>query len=429
MLENTYYIYKTSVTDKYISPVQAALLVKPGIRIVSYISGILVVSMSIGVIDGISVAQGDLLLVDCFIGPAAIYNGIYNFIDEYTIKRVSSVDFTIGFFTSVNYGVVNSGKIFKWNKQEVFSLDVTDIHFVEFNANVWKSDTSNDLAVWRKFSNFTPIISASFNREDIATVSNLAPPNKNRQINGDYSYMVEGFWNFTVKKFESPQKLVVYPRASLIDSVWTYIPNSRDIHIHARLLKGDTIIEAYKLIPAGNLTPIELCAIEVDSIIYLSVAKGNDMKSVRVATDVSSIGSAADIDCDSFEDNVIVTHNDVTQVNGVTLVNGDRLLIKNFTSGDAKYNGVYVYSNVGNLKRRLSRANDMNENIEMINGMTVRVKEGDQRGFYSLNCSDEPIVLNISEMSFEISIPTVPDALKPPAYGAPVGDKLVIRSI
>lgn len=86
-----------------------------------------------------------------------------------------------------------------------------------------------------------------------------------------------------------------------------------------------------------------------------SVATGLDVKeSVRVATTGNILNLAS-----------------VTSIDGVTLVDGDRVLVKNQTNADE--NGIYVWSSAG---QSLSRSADADNGTELNPGVFVFVEEG-----------------------------------------------------
>ena len=111
-----------------------------------------------------------------------------------------------------------------------------------------------------------------------------------------------------------------------------------------------------------------------------STKAGLDVKdSVRAAT----TGNLASLD------------NNITEIDGVTLADGDRILIKDQTDGED--NGIYVYSDSG----AMTRATDFDANAEVTAGAFVFVEEGTtnaDQGFV-LN-TDDPITVGSTELSF-----------------------------
>lgn len=102
---------------------------------------------------------------------------------------------------------------------------------------------------------------------------------------------------------------------------------------------------------------------EVATKSYVDAVKtGLDVKdSVRVATTSTSGANA---------DGSITLGSSTTSIDGVTLQNGDRVLVKNQTN--AVQNGIYVVNTSGSW----SRAEDANEVAEVSSGMFVFVEEG-----------------------------------------------------
>lgn len=271
---------------------------------------------------------------------------------------------------------------YKYTSESYWTLtnSVADC-FTIAQAGLEKGDIESDGAV----SDVKPAILACFNREDILGYTKLAPPNKCRQIPGDVTYFFEGFWSFAVKKFDFPQEICIYPKAIQNESVWNYLPNSRDIHVLVRTIRNEQISDFYTCIRAGNTTPIVLRNVlgqpnPVDGIVFMAIAKGEDLKSARVST--NPVTFAEDIVFDSFEDNTIITQNNVISIDGVELQDGDRVLIKDFVGDLSKYNGIYSYRippepDVENItKKRLVRATDMSQSIQLNDGVGIRINDG-----------------------------------------------------
>lgn len=100
---------------------------------------------------------------------------------------------------------------------------------------------------------------------------------------------------------------------------------------------------------------------------------GLDVKqSVRVAT-------AAHLDAFSHSSGVLTASaNGALSVDGVNVASSDRVLVKNETSGNAPYNGIYTVTTVGDESTAwvLTRATDANSNDEVTAGMFTFVEEG-----------------------------------------------------
>jgi hypothetical protein len=117
-----------------------------------------------------------------------------------------------------------------------------------------------------------------------------------------------------------------------------------------------------------------------------SVAQGLDVKeSVRVATttDIPGVGSSL---------------TEVSVVDGVTLANGDRVLVKN--QADPAQNGIYVFGNAG-VFNTYFRADDANEPDELNAGTFVFVEEGTTYGDTGwVVSSNNPLVIGTDPMSW-----------------------------
>jgi hypothetical protein len=125
-----------------------------------------------------------------------------------------------------------------------------------------------------------------------------------------------------------------------------------------------------------------------------SAVEGLDIKaSCRVAT----TGSIADLSA--------VT---VATIDGVTLVEGDRVLVKNTASPDgidpldAKYNGIYVVGVVSVGVAPLTRASDANVSADVTSGMFTFIGEGTVHSNEGWTLTtDDPITLDTTALTFE----------------------------
>lgn len=88
-------------------------------------------------------------------------------------------------------------------------------------------------------------------------------------------------------------------------------------------------------------------------------------------------------------------------IDGVTLANGDRVLVKNQTT--ASENGIYVFNGAGNA---MTRATDADADAEVTHGMSTYVVEGtiNQRTGWLLSTND-PIVVGTTSLTF-VQVPT-----------------------
>ena len=89
-------------------------------------------------------------------------------------------------------------------------------------------------------------------------------------------------------------------------------------------------------------------------------------------------------------------------IDGVTLSNGNRVLLKNQTAGSE--NGIYVFNGSGSA---MTRAEDANTSAEVTSGMAVSVEEGtqNQRTSWKLTTAN-PIVLATTSLAFELFVVT-----------------------
>jgi hypothetical protein len=88
---------------------------------------------------------------------------------------------------------------------------------------------------------------------------------------------------------------------------------------------------------------------------------------------------------------------------GVTLVANDRLLVKNESGGNQKYNGIYIVTQVGDGSHPyiLTRAADANTSAKVTAGIFVPITEGTANGdtVYWLTTND-PITLDTTALTF-----------------------------
>lgn len=91
---------------------------------------------------------------------------------------------------------------------------------------------------------------------------------------------------------------------------------------------------------------------------------------------------------------------------GVTLIAGNRLLVKNETGGNQKYNGLYVVTQVGDGSHPyiLTRTSDANASAKVTTGMFVPIEEGtvaatDKAYWLTTN---NPITLDTTALTFTV---------------------------
>lgn len=98
-----------------------------------------------------------------------------------------------------------------------------------------------------------------------------------------------------------------------------------------------------------------------------------------------------------------------TTVDGVSLLDGDRILVKD--QGDARQNGIYsvVIAATGDWER----AGDMDASVEALSGLAVQASEGTTNANTQWACiSPNPVVLNTNEVNWVLfSVALAPDAV------------------
>jgi hypothetical protein len=133
---------------------------------------------------------------------------------------------------------------------------------------------------------------------------------------------------------------------------------------------------------------------------YVDAARsGLDVKdSVRVAT-------VAGLPAFTFATNTLTAtaNGALPTIDGVTLVQNDRLLVKDETTTNAKYNGIYVVTDLGAAGSPfvLTRAADADSNLEVTAGMFTFVEEGTANADSGwVLTTNNPITLNTTDLSF-----------------------------
>lgn len=98
----------------------------------------------------------------------------------------------------------------------------------------------------------------------------------------------------------------------------------------------------------------------------------------------------------------------VATIDGVTLVEGDRVLVKDTASPDgiealhAKYNGIYVVGVVAAGVAPLTRASDADTDADVTSGMYTFIGEGSTHGNQGWTLTtDDPITLDTTALTFE----------------------------
>ena len=132
-----------------------------------------------------------------------------------------------------------------------------------------------------------------------------------------------------------------------------------------------------------------------------SVAQGLDVKaSVHLAT---ATGLPAYSFSPSSGGTITGSSNGALSVDGTVVQLADRILVKNETSGNAPYNGIYTVTIVGSGGQayQLTRSADANTSAEVTAGMFTFVEEGTVNADSSwVLTTNNPIVLNTTALTF-----------------------------
>jgi hypothetical protein len=131
------------------------------------------------------------------------------------------------------------------------------------------------------------------------------------------------------------------------------------------------------------------------------VAQGLDVKaSVRLAT----TGALSAFTFTSTSGGTLTGNaNGALSIDGVTPSVADRILVKNETSGNAPYNGIYVVTTVGDGSTPyvLTRSSDANTSAEVTDGMFTFVEQGTSLASTSwVLTTNNPITLNTTALTF-----------------------------
>ena len=173
---------------------------------------------------------------------------------------------------------------------------------------------------------------------------------------------------------------------------------SKEDHTHAFTPAQDLAMAGYKLTGLGAPSADTDAANKgyVDS-----VAQGLDVKaSVRLAT----TGALSAYTFTTTAGGTITSDtNGALSIDGVTPSVADRILIKNETSGNAPYNGIYVVTTVGDVSTPyvLTRSTDANTSAEVTDGMFTFVEQGTSLASTSwVLTTNNPITLNTTGLVF-----------------------------
>jgi hypothetical protein len=173
---------------------------------------------------------------------------------------------------------------------------------------------------------------------------------------------------------------------------------SKEDHTHAFTPAQDLAMAGYKLTGLGTPSADTDAANKgyVDA-----VAQGLDVKaSVRLAT----TGALSAFTFTNTAGGTITNNtNGAIQIDGVTPSVADRILVKDETSGNAPYNGIYVVTTVGDAGTPyvLTRSTDANTSAEVTDGMFTFVEQGTSLASTSwVLTTNNPITLNTTALVF-----------------------------
>lgn len=173
---------------------------------------------------------------------------------------------------------------------------------------------------------------------------------------------------------------------------------SKEDHTHAFTPAQDLSMAGYKLTALGAPSADTDAANKgyVDA-----VAQGLDVKaSVRLAT----TGALSAYTFSNTGGGTLTANaNGALSIDGVTPSVADRILVKNETSGNAPYNGIYVVTTVGDGSTPyvLTRSTDANTSAEVTDGMFTFVEQGTSLASTSwVLTTNNPITLNTTALEF-----------------------------
>jgi hypothetical protein len=187
--------------------------------------------------------------------------------------------------------------------------------------------------------------------------------------------------------------------AGVTGSAGTATTPSKEDHTHAFTPAADLSMAGFKLTSVGTPSADTDAATKgyVDA-----VAQGLDVKaSVVYAT-------AGALDAYTFSatggGTLTANANGELDIDGfIVSATGTRILVKNETSGNAPYNGIYTVTDAGSLSTVwvLTRSTDANISAEVTDGLFTFVEQGDTNSSTSwVLTTNNPITLNTTGLTF-----------------------------
>jgi hypothetical protein len=175
------------------------------------------------------------------------------------------------------------------------------------------------------------------------------------------------------------------------------VPSKED-HTHAFTPASDLSMAGFKLTSLGTPSADGDAA---NKAYVDSVAQGLDVKaSVRLAT----TGALSAYTFTTTGGGTITSNaNGALQIDGITPSVADRILVKNETSTNAPYNGIYVVTTVGDGSTPyvLTRSADANTSAEVTSGLFTFVEQGTTLADTGwVLTTNNPITLNTTDLVF-----------------------------
>jgi len=157
-------------------------------------------------------------------------------------------------------------------------------------------------------------------------------------------------------------------------------------------MSGDLTMTGGFTVKGIPLVPLAATDVASKSYVDQSISGQPPKVSCRVAS-----ASGEDV-AGGFAGGVLTTVLTTLDLDGVTLVDGDRVLLKNQTNGEE--NGIYDVSGVG-VAIIFTRSADADEDSEVNPGMSTFISEGTVNGDQGFSLTtDNPFILNTDPLTF-----------------------------